>query len=208
MHFMSDYFTFDSKIFKSYFPLIFKPGFLTIEYLQGKRTKYIPPLRMYIFVSIVLFIIWQLGVVEKSTFSISSGIENIEWDKFFNNYMAKIFFFLLPFFAIILRLFYKKTSGKFLIDFVFSIHYHSFIFLTLLFYAIISPFIRKIELFWLNKSLLILMLVYAFYYLWKALYEVYGDGKFKTFFKQLGILSLYFLVFSLSTLAVLFIMIM
>lgn len=206
MRFMSDYFTFDSKIFKSYFPLIFKPGFLTIEYLQGKREKYIPPLRMYIFVSIALFIFWRLGVVEKSTMDISSDIRNVNWDRFFNNHMGKIFFFLLPVFAFLTRLLHRKTSNNFLIDFIFSIHYHSFVFLLLLFYAFVSPFVRKLELFQINQSILIAMGIYAFYYLWKALYEVYGDGKFKTFIKQLGLLVLYFLVFFLTTLGVVFFM--
>lgn len=55
--FLGDYYTFDSKFFRSLFPLIFKPGFLTNEYNSGKRTKYIPPLRMYIFISILFFFV-------------------------------------------------------------------------------------------------------------------------------------------------------
>ena len=53
--FFTDYFAFDSKFFRSIFPLFFKPGFLTKEYLSGKRMKYIPPLRMYIFISFIYF---------------------------------------------------------------------------------------------------------------------------------------------------------
>lgn len=55
--FLGDYFTFDSKLFRSIFPLIFKPGFLTNEYNAGKRTRYIPPLRMYIFISFIYFFV-------------------------------------------------------------------------------------------------------------------------------------------------------
>src|SRR3972149_2669450 len=57
LDFLGDYFTFDSKLFRSIFPLLFKPGFLTNEFNSGKRVKYIPPLRMYIFISILFFFI-------------------------------------------------------------------------------------------------------------------------------------------------------
>lgn len=206
MHFLSDYFTFDSKIFKSYYPLLFKPGYLTIEYLQGKRTKYIPPLRMYIFLSIVLFIVWQLGVVENSTVQISTGIADMDWDRFFSNYMPKIFFLLLPFFAIIIQLFHRNSSSKFIIDFIFSIHFQSFIFLILIVYAGISAILRKSDNIHINKYLAISISIYAFYYLWKALYEVYGDSKLKTLLKEFGILILYLLILIITSIGVMLLM--
>jgi hypothetical protein len=60
--FLGDYFTFDSKLFRSLFPLLFKPGFLTKEFLKGRRVRYIPPLRMYIFVSIIYFFVMSINV--------------------------------------------------------------------------------------------------------------------------------------------------
>lgn len=55
--FLKDYWTFDSKLFRSLIPLLFKPGFLTKEFIEGKRQRYIPPVRLYIFVSFVFFLI-------------------------------------------------------------------------------------------------------------------------------------------------------
>lgn len=51
-----DYFSIDSKIFKSLVPLLFKPGFLTIEYVKGKRNSYIPPFRMFLIISVLYFL--------------------------------------------------------------------------------------------------------------------------------------------------------
>ncbi len=59
--FLGDYFTFDTRLFHSLKPLIFKPGFLTVEYLQGRRIRYIPPLRMYLFSSVLFFFLVSLG---------------------------------------------------------------------------------------------------------------------------------------------------
>lgn len=55
-HFFSDYFHFDSKFFRSLVLLIFKPGFLTKQFWEGKRTRYIHPLRFFFFITIVFMI--------------------------------------------------------------------------------------------------------------------------------------------------------
>ncbi len=55
--FFGDYFTFDSKIFRSLLPLVFKPGFLTREYTEGRRNTYILPFRLYIFITFIFFMI-------------------------------------------------------------------------------------------------------------------------------------------------------
>ncbi|CAM2007185.1 DUF3667 domain-containing protein [Acanthopleuribacter pedis] len=56
MDFLGDAFTFDSKLFRSMRPLFLKPGFLTREFMRGRRAQYIPPLRMYLFFSILFFL--------------------------------------------------------------------------------------------------------------------------------------------------------
>lgn len=55
-HFISDYLHFDSKFSRSLIPLFFKPGFLTKQYWDGKRVNYIPPLRIFFFVTIIFVI--------------------------------------------------------------------------------------------------------------------------------------------------------
>jgi hypothetical protein len=56
-HFISDYLHFDSKFFRSLIPLITRPGFLTKEYWEGKRTRFIPPLRLFFFVTILFVLV-------------------------------------------------------------------------------------------------------------------------------------------------------
>ncbi len=58
----SDVFTYDSRFFRSFVPLLFKPGALTEEYTQGRRVRFIPPLRLYIFVSILFFFVVSVQV--------------------------------------------------------------------------------------------------------------------------------------------------
>lgn len=56
-HAISDYFHFDQKFFHTLKPLLFKPGYLTNEYMAGRRASYLHPVKMYIFISIVYFLL-------------------------------------------------------------------------------------------------------------------------------------------------------
>lgn len=56
-HAVSDYFHFDQQFFHTLKPLLFKPGKLTIEYMAGRRAQYLHPVKMYIFISLVFFLL-------------------------------------------------------------------------------------------------------------------------------------------------------
>jgi hypothetical protein len=61
-HAISDYFHFDHLFFHTLKPLLFKPGYLTNEYMAGRRAQYLHPIKMYIFISIVYFLLlFQTG---------------------------------------------------------------------------------------------------------------------------------------------------
>ncbi|MFB9844337.1 DUF3667 domain-containing protein [Mucilaginibacter ginsenosidivorans] len=57
-HTISDYFHFDHQFFHTLKPLLFKPGYLTNEYTAGRRTQYLHPVKMYIFISLIYFILF------------------------------------------------------------------------------------------------------------------------------------------------------
>ena len=54
---ISNYFSFDARFLKSFFPLLFKPGYLARKFLEGKRLLYLHPAQMYLFISVVFFFI-------------------------------------------------------------------------------------------------------------------------------------------------------
>ena len=55
--FMEDFLELDSRFTRTMKPLLFLPGKLTRDYLDGKRFRYTPPLRLYIFSSMAFFIL-------------------------------------------------------------------------------------------------------------------------------------------------------
>ena len=55
-HFFEDITHFDGKFFTTLKDLIVRPGFLTREYVAGRRVAYLNPIRMYIFISAIFFV--------------------------------------------------------------------------------------------------------------------------------------------------------
>lgn len=56
-HFVYDITHFDGKFFSTLRYLLFRPGFLSIEYLKGRRASYLHPIRMYVFTSAFFFLV-------------------------------------------------------------------------------------------------------------------------------------------------------
>jgi Type IV secretory pathway, VirB6 components len=57
VHFFNDVTHFDGKFFATLKTLLFKPGFLSKEWVAGRRVSYLDPVRMYIFISTAFFIV-------------------------------------------------------------------------------------------------------------------------------------------------------
>ena len=52
----------DARVFRTLGPLLFKPGYLSREYFAGRRVRYVSPVRLFVFLSIVTFFVAQLVV--------------------------------------------------------------------------------------------------------------------------------------------------
>ena len=82
VHFFEDLTHYENAFWKTIRNLLFKPATLTKEYLSGKRLSYLAPVRLYIFISFVTFLMIALfpsKVTEKLNVSnekISSKLEN------------------------------------------------------------------------------------------------------------------------------------
>lgn len=167
---------------------MFSPGKLTIACQQKKRERYIPPVSLYIFVSIVFFLL--LPVFQQSFIRVQDrqrteqqspetargepAAERVQKAKEIKrenartaeSYPAKvgedifaalrenpkefkekvlhsfprIFFFMIPVLAALLKLFLIKKEAYYFVDHaVFALHMHSFVFIACLI-PLISPF--------------------------------------------------------------------
>jgi hypothetical protein len=76
---ISNYFSFDAQFFKSFLPLVFRPGFLARKFVEGKRLLYLHPAQYYLFVSVLFFFLFSFQAREytqKMDTVLKKGFEN------------------------------------------------------------------------------------------------------------------------------------
>jgi len=172
-----DLFAFDTRFLRTLVPLLFRPGFLSREYLEGKRVRYTPPFRLYLFISIAVMVLLSLQsprplfVMIENTPPAESGIADSgkagpgapparsaeaapkksrpstgpaavllkgfdqagdrpdEFGRIVNRSIPRVYFVVLPLFALLMRLFFRRLY--FYDHLIFSLHFHAFGFIIL-----------------------------------------------------------------------------
>lgn len=71
----------DGKLFKTYRMLLTKPGQLTMAYLEGRRVRYVSPLRVYLSCSILFFFLSTVAprqvVIDRTGRPVAGGIVQV-----------------------------------------------------------------------------------------------------------------------------------
>lgn len=265
LDFLGDVFTFDSKIFKSLWYLVSKPGLLTKEFNDGKRARFIPPLRMFLILGVLTFSLFSalydpagevaqgfkdatldsrsstskiniernhekekelsegltdegsentihftstlltdaqidtlLSKVKNDSLSVEQVVDSLHLESFpakviatqvakvarsgprgfvswvINNFTLVVLF-MVPLFALLLKLLYLRKKHVYMDHLIFSLHQHSLIYVAML------PLIF-IGARWLALVLFLIVLpAYTFF----AMQRVYGESVFNTLWKQL-----------------------
>lgn len=167
--------------------MLTNPGFLTVEYLRGKQMRYIPPLRLYIFISIVFFLILR---ITKQEIEASDDLDADFFETYFDLWIPRLFFFLLPLFALFTDWLFRKEGRYYLSSFVFSVHFHAFVLLVFTFYIIFSTYLFSGH-FLLNQVLVLGILAGAELYLVVALRRVFERKWLSTVIRLLVVNLLY-----------------
>lgn len=61
----------DSRLWRTLWLLLTRPGFLTREFLAGRRARYLPPFRLYLVISVLFFLI--VGLPETVAIDVEAG---------------------------------------------------------------------------------------------------------------------------------------
>lgn len=134
----SDVFSIDSRLLRTLQPLVVRPGFLTNEYVAGRRSRYVPPFRLYLGASVLYFLVLLVSGANKFFFFNAWGA-GAEFAAFVR-LLPKLMFLLLPVFALMLAVLYRR---RLLAEHVvFALHFHAFAFLILPIEAVLEPLIR------------------------------------------------------------------
>jgi ribosomal protein L32 len=232
--FLNTYFSFDSKIFNTVRPLVFNPAFLSLEFIAGRRIRYINPIQLFVFSSFLFFLVNSIMILkedtEKGFVTISdkgekTSLDSLEVedldslyvikdgdqiDTLGNSYIGELLkrgqdfnsmddtdqnekisrsfsyavFFLMPLFALYLRIFFRKRSLHYLENLIFSLHYHAF-------YFIIGTIILLFDRLLTGDLDTLLLLILAIFYLFIALKRFYSFSWMSTAYRFFGLVLFY-----------------
>lgn len=229
---------FNSKFFKTFIPLLVKPGYLTKEYNKGKRASFLNPTKTYFFLSFLYFLLFfwigndtsiltldpledgkktDISVedtAKRNKNNITLGFEGNNWfsekleklksraykngedvkkelNRLYSSNIPNVIFFVMPFLALILKLFFWRRY--FIEHLIHALHIHSFgflIFIILLFLNLLSP--NDGEFFGLVAIVLITTYVIV------SLRRVYEQKVGVTILKAFSVLLFYSIVFGVG----------
>ena len=166
----------DGKLASTFRLLVARPGALTIEYLNGRRVRYISPLRLYLTCSLLFFFVaavvpqpqrtvvhrgrqvsTQLGLITITEPDSAATIASLDsmaqhrklasrvWGRHFGAAMRqrglviarmtaaipKTMFVLVPLFAALVMLAFRRSRRRFPQHLAFALHVHAYLFLVL-----------------------------------------------------------------------------
>jgi hypothetical protein len=191
----------------------------TVEFLEGRRARFISPLRVYLTFSLIFFTLAAVlprsleGAVKikggtglKGDTDIeqrlASGMRKASNDAELIQHevlkqLPKVMFVLMPVFALLIWPFYRKQQRFYIPHLYYSVHFHAFAFLVMSVYVVVNRIGVPRQL----AALLILTVIPCHFL---ALRRVYGGSIGITFAKGFAVGFLYWLIAILSVLALTF----
>lgn len=287
INFISSFYSFESKFFKTFQYLLFRPGKIVVEYNAGKRESFYHPARMYVFLSFIFFLLMSIfastddlnldndqnfnpkdsvkadsiiakvdsivaaetgtkqksrgykvnydveeqdeGIPEGETLkeydSIQNAIPEDKRDGFLERFIRRkafeleargedkekeitkqfiddavsniprMLFFLMPIFALLLKLLYVRRDYFYSEHLVFTVIYYDFIYLA----GSLIILVNQVEwLSWLQYFLY----AWIFIYLYKSMRHVYKQRRAKTVAKYFLLLSMFLVCVSFGVVVI------
>lgn len=165
---------FDGRMLVSLRLLLTRPGFLSLEYINGRRASYTSPIRMYLVISLVFFFVLPL-ILSKPT--VSSPTREIAVDQY-----SQAMFLLLPVFALVLKMFYRHSY--YLAHLVFIVHLFSAMFIV---FAAMLSMEAAADRYLVVMLMQFVLLIYMVTYFVVALRVVYQQSWVRSILKFLAL---------------------
>lgn len=219
--FLDNVLNLDTRLLRTLGPLLLRPGWLTREYLEGRRAPYVRPLKLYLLAALLTFGVLALfpqNVVRvvvteepgRGVAAAAGAVKDPTWldrmfgkaledpQKFAETFTASLpraFFLLLPVFALLLKLLYLRRGILYLDHLVFALHWHAFAFLVM---AVLVP-LGAPEL--VPRPLRAALLLWIGASLFLSLRTVYKDSWLKTGLRFAALVFLYNIAFLIALFA-------
>ena len=170
----------DGKIFQSVRLLLLRPGFLSREWFEGRRARYITPIRLYLIFSVAFFAISAIGPSINLDIT-ASDREEIERELTTDprevatrvgHWIPRAMFVLVPLFALLVSAVTRSAGRNYPQDLYFALHTHAAIFGV----WALALFLRKVTSEGVGDLLDFVVFAYGAWYLVIAVRTAYGGS--------------------------------
>jgi hypothetical protein len=201
----------DSKIFRTVKLLLLKPGFLTREYFEGRRVRYVSPLRLYLVFSVMYFA--AAALVDRPAFrpdedaevgalGAALGLENMSaeeanrlMDDVPAHWIPRLMFVLVPISALVIQFATRRSGRNYPQHLSFALHIHA-AFFTLLTATIV---VELLNVNWLSAAASLSRTALLLIYTVVAFHRAYGGAWGLAFGRTAFVLMAYMLVIAVAT---------
>jgi uncharacterized protein DUF3667 len=191
----------DGKIIQTLRMLLTRPGALTGEFLDGRRVRYISPLRVYLTCSVLFFALAAYVPQTTRPFITVTKVTNHDSD-FDSVTLARMraeatqraneaivhsfpraMFVLMPVFGLLTWMFYRRQRPFYAAHLYYSVHFHAFVFL-----ALAAALLARLAI---GQSAVALAMLGIFAYHFMSLRRVFGGSALQTAWKGLVLWLVY-----------------
>jgi hypothetical protein len=141
--FAQELFDVDGRLLRSLRRLLFSPGFLTREHVEGRRSRWVSPLKLYLLASLAMFsaqaLAGSVGEIELTTSEDVAAVgEKLREMGYANlgelqrtietarlTWMPRVMFVLVPLFAGLTALLERRVGRRYPSHLVFALHVHA-----------------------------------------------------------------------------------
>jgi hypothetical protein len=221
--FLDSFLAFDGKVIQTLWLLLSRPGELTIRFLQGQQIRFLNPIRLYVSVSLVFFLVLHFAQPNAAVVVVkgngpagqqanaaptgedqefeSKMIKKYGNEQEFGSHLVAEFIerlqwmilICVPIYAGLLKLIYLRSKRPYLAHLVFAFHLHSAFFVCALVQTLLGAISSAAHLDWI-KWIVGLLELWLIFYLFLAQKKVYGQSWATTAMKLLGLYAAYAVV--------------
>lgn len=191
-------FQIDNRVFRTLKDIFLYPGKVTRDYIAGKRARYLPPLRIYLSMSLVYFLVISLVESKEILFA---NININDSTAPLIEFMQYAMIFLIPAFAYVVQLVHRSRHMYYVEHLILSMHLHVAWYFFFAAGAVLQyylPFFpEKTLIFYLAATVHTVAKLCVFMYLYMYLKSVYQRAWYRTLLDSFLVIFGYALCFAI-----------
>jgi len=190
----------DGKIVQSTIRLLTRPGVLTREHFEGRRARYVSPIRLYLVFSVLFFAVTAISPLKGGHIGCSgcNAEQQQQMRETIAHWTPRAMFVLVPVFAGLVALVARGSGRNYPQHLYFSMHVHSAWFVA----AAIAGASNLLRVDWIGQAAAGAALVYGLWYLVVALRRAYGVSWLRASVGTVLVVAVYWIIVLVTILAI------